>query len=264
MSLLVPRTFIRILTFLYGAVGFILFFFPGWSSQNFAWKISPWVAMTIGAWCLGNAFISWSITRLKRWSSVYATLVYLWSFGILESLVLLAFRDRLILTTPLAWIYMGTLAVNVLVSILGIYAWIRQRPHIDIDGGPISGWIHRAIIGGIVIVGLITLSVPANMDRFISGETLPEKLSVFTMSAFASFYLSLVLGGLTFIPKRGLTPIQLFTKGGIALSILITIPALIFFKPEHYVAYQGVVIYTVAYILILIPASMIVRYRNRS
>ncbi|HET7144199.1 MAG TPA: hypothetical protein VFI68_09290, partial [Anaerolineales bacterium] len=58
------RTLIRILAVLYIVLGAILFAAPAWSAANFSWKISPFVAMTMGGWCLGNAFTAWETARI--------------------------------------------------------------------------------------------------------------------------------------------------------------------------------------------------------
>ena len=39
----------------YVVVGLPLFFAPEWASEHFAWRVSPFVAMTAGGWCLGTA-----------------------------------------------------------------------------------------------------------------------------------------------------------------------------------------------------------------
>ena len=50
---------------LYAALGGILFVFPGKMAPVFAWKVSVFVTMTIGGWCLGNAWLAWISAR--RW-----------------------------------------------------------------------------------------------------------------------------------------------------------------------------------------------------
>ncbi|HET7009222.1 MAG TPA: hypothetical protein VFI11_00480, partial [Anaerolineales bacterium] len=125
-------SFSRGLTFLmaalYAVLGAALFFMPGRLAPAFAWKVSPFVTMTIGGWCLGNAWLAWISARRWHWGLVYSALVYLWLFGLLEAAVVFAFRGRLALGHPIALLYLGTLAANLLAALVGIVDWLRLRP----------------------------------------------------------------------------------------------------------------------------------------
>ncbi|HEY4691389.1 MAG TPA: hypothetical protein VIK33_18925 [Anaerolineae bacterium] len=59
------RLLTRLMAVLYAVLGVILFFVPEWSAANFAWKVSPFVAMTMGGWCLGNAYFAWESARVR-------------------------------------------------------------------------------------------------------------------------------------------------------------------------------------------------------
>ena len=80
---------------LYAVLGFLLFFLPDQLALSFAWKVTPFMTMTIGGWCIGNAWLAWISARRWQWSLVYSTLIYLWLFGVGELLVLFNFRDKL-------------------------------------------------------------------------------------------------------------------------------------------------------------------------
>ena len=112
---------------LYAILGAALFLLPESLAPVFAWKVTSFMAMTIGGWCLGNAWLAWMSARRWEWGLIYTGLIYLWLFGILELGVLFAFRDKLRLEHPIAWLYAGTLAVNVLTAVLGILDWLRIR-----------------------------------------------------------------------------------------------------------------------------------------
>jgi hypothetical protein len=51
----ISRTLTYLSALCYLLVGTVLFLAPGWGSGKFAWNVSPFVLMTIGGWCLGNA-----------------------------------------------------------------------------------------------------------------------------------------------------------------------------------------------------------------
>ena len=107
----------------YALIGTILFFAPTWGATHFAWKISPFIAMTIGGWCLGNAWLALTIARRARWPLVLCPLLYLSLFGLFETAVLITFRERLLVATPLAWLYLTTIAATAPAS-----GWWRSLP----------------------------------------------------------------------------------------------------------------------------------------
>ncbi|HXD09971.1 MAG TPA: hypothetical protein VN653_07915, partial [Anaerolineales bacterium] len=65
-------------------LGALLFLLPEKLAPVFAWKVTSFMTMTIGGWCLGNAWLAWFVARRWQWSLVYPALYYLWLFGILE------------------------------------------------------------------------------------------------------------------------------------------------------------------------------------
>jgi hypothetical protein len=66
---------------LYAILGFLLFFLPEHFAPVFAWKVTPFMMMTIGGWCIGNAWLAWITAQRWQWSLVYSALTYLWLFG---------------------------------------------------------------------------------------------------------------------------------------------------------------------------------------
>ena len=70
---------------LYAVLGLVLFLLPNWASPRFAWNVSPFVAMTLGGWCLGNGFAAYVVVRRWRFSLVASGLTYLALFGVLET-----------------------------------------------------------------------------------------------------------------------------------------------------------------------------------
>ena len=76
----------RTLTYLCAAcyllLGAALFLAPNSLADRFAWSVSPFVLMTMGGWCLGNAAFAWQSARIWQWKSIYPSLIYLWSFAL--------------------------------------------------------------------------------------------------------------------------------------------------------------------------------------
>src|SRR5512147_2155124 len=119
----------RLLTYacaaLYGILGALLFVLPQTLAPVFAWKVTAFMTMTIGGWCLANGWLAYVTARRWDWTRVHTTLIYLWLFGVSEIIVLILFRDKLNLSHPIAWLYLITLIVNALTALIGIADWLR-------------------------------------------------------------------------------------------------------------------------------------------
>src|SRR5919201_7083282 len=100
------RLLTRISAAAFAVVGLVLFVAPTWAASRFAWKVSDFVAMTIGGWCLGTAFVAWVAAREWVWGHVFALLLYLWCFAVFEVIVLVAFRDRIPFDEVMTWPYL--------------------------------------------------------------------------------------------------------------------------------------------------------------
>ena len=124
----ISRWLTYICSLLYGILGILLFAFPAQLAPVFAWKVTAFMTITIGGWCLGNAWLAFINARRWEWSLVYTSLIYLWLFGIGELTVLFLFRDKLRLEHPIAWLYFITLIVNTLAAFVGVFDYLRLRP----------------------------------------------------------------------------------------------------------------------------------------
>src|SRR5512139_2278772 len=71
----------------FGIIGSALFFAPAWAAANFPWKISPFVAMTMGGWYLGSGVMASLVLGYRRWGLVYANLIFAGVFALTEILV---------------------------------------------------------------------------------------------------------------------------------------------------------------------------------
>jgi len=151
----------RLLTYLtgllYTILGFLLFFLPEQFAPAFAWKVTPFMTMTIGGWCIGNAWLAWITARRWQWSVVYSALLYLWLFGVGELLVLFNFRDKLVLAHPIAWLYLLTLVVNAITAVVGFIDWIRIRPKLASSNREFSTAQSTATIAFVLFVGFLGL-----------------------------------------------------------------------------------------------------------
>ena len=113
------RSRVRLSAVCYLLLGAVLFLAPTWSSGEFPWKVSPFVVMTIGGLCLGNAAFAWQSARLWRWSVVYPSLIY--------------FRDKVVLHSPLALGYVLAIGLGSLTALIGMLDYLRLRPRVDAE-----------------------------------------------------------------------------------------------------------------------------------
>ncbi|MDP3897918.1 MAG: hypothetical protein Q8Q62_14700 [Mesorhizobium sp.] len=244
-----------ILAVLYGALGALLFVAPGWGSGVFAWNVSPMVAMTIGGWCLGNAWAALMIFRRPALRLAASGLVYLSLFGILESGVLVAFLDKLKTGTWLAWLYLATLGFNVVAAVLWVPEWRNWL------SGAGQGDPGRARLGttgrvlGVVFVlfvgflGLYGLFAPAG-SRGLSGGIFPQVISMFTLRAFGALYLSVALAPILLILTRDFETVLGHIVLSWGLIFFITVAAFVFISEFDLVARPGQLLYFGAYILV--------------
>jgi hypothetical protein len=221
------RSLTLVTSALFAALGFVLFLAPSWASVRFAWKVSPFVTMTIGGWCLGTAFIAWWAARTWRWGQAFPLLGYLWWFGVLEVGVVVWFRELLVLN-PLAWLYLAALGSAVLGALVGVVDLLRLRPSSEVEGAPMQWWARVMWAGFVAFVGAlaaVAAFVPEEGERL---NFFPEALTPFSLRAFGAFFLALGLGSLPLLWSRTMTPTITFMPAGLGLSVPILAAAIAF------------------------------------
>ena len=117
----------RVIAVTYLLLGLIMFVVPGWSAHHFPWKVSPFVAMTIGSYLLGSAWMAGVIQHTWTFARVYTLLLYLWLFGVLETVVVIIHRDKLAAGAALTAPYLITLGLTVVAALTGLADWRRPR-----------------------------------------------------------------------------------------------------------------------------------------
>jgi hypothetical protein len=187
------RSLIYLNALLYAVLGAFLFAMPERLAPVFAWKVSAFVTMTIGGWCLGNAWLAFLAARRWTWSLVQPSLIYLWLFGIGETLVVILFRDKLNLVHPIAWLYLATLAANLLAVAVGVIDLVRLKPAIETPSERANAVQKAGLIFFVVFVGFLGVygSIIENGSIGTNGGIFPEPMSTFTLRSFGAFYLSL-------------------------------------------------------------------------
>ncbi len=214
----------------YGVMGAILFLAPAWASWHFAWRVSPFVAMTIGGWCIGTAWACFAVTRRANWPAMLCSILYLDLFGLLESAVLVAFRERLLVANPLTWLYCAVLAGTCLFAVAALVEALRRRPVLVAVGPPLGATAVGLAIGFILLVGFLGyygLTAVQGM-RGLNAGIFPEVLSPFNLRAFGAFYLALALAVVPLLFARGIGNLVSHGHAMYALLVFITLAAFVF------------------------------------
>ena len=250
----------RSLTYLsaicYLLVGAVLFLAPGWGAGKFAWNVSPFLVMTIGGWCLGTSAFAWLSARLWRWSVVYPSLIYLWLFGLLQGAVLIYFRDKVVLDSPLAIGYVLAISLSALAALVGLLDFLRLRPRADAEPVTMQPIVRASVGVFSFLVAVISLSgVFAQPDGYIAtGGIFPENLTLFTIYAFAAFFASLSLSAFSMFLVRNAAPIITYAKAGLALIVPILIAAGFNWDKFNFSTQPGGLLYIGAYVLVMMAA----------
>lgn len=241
--------------------GVPLFLFPSWAAERMPWSVSPFVAMTIGGWCLANAVIAFEVWRVWRWSRVYALLLYLWSFGVLEALVLVMFASKVQLDAALAWPYLAAVSVPAVAAVVGAAELVRGRP--EREEGPLHLTVTRVLWAAFcVFVALIALVTWLAPRPALNGRVFPEPLTPFTVRAFAAFYTSLVVGAVPLVFDRWADAGMMYMSRAQALIVFISIAWIVhidvfdFGRPRHWL-YPG------AYVVVGIGAALLFLWLRR-
>ena len=255
------RALTYLLAALYAVLGASLYCLPETLAPVFAWKVTGFMTMTIGGWCLGNAWLAYITARRWEWKLVYSTLLYLWLFGIGELIVLFLFRSKLNLGHPIAWLYLVTLVVNTLAAIVGMADWFRLRPPLSVDGSRTSRFQRTLLIAFIIFVGFLGLYGLTVQTGGVgtNGGIFPEVMSLFTLRSFGIFYLTLTLGVVPHLWNRSLNAILHHSFASYGLVVFITAAAFVYIRLFDFVQRPGGSLYFIAYFAVAIPLPFVFR-----
>lgn len=238
----------------FGLVGLGLFIAPAWAAANFSWKISPMVAMTMGGWYLGSAVIAGLVAYHRRWNVMYASALYVGVFGVTEAAVLVIHSAKLKLDAWLAVPYIAMLALAILAGLCVLMDWVRQRPTLGEEGAPVSKWVRGVAVFFVVFVFFLAGVAFSGHWVGLNGVIFPEPLSLFTLYSFGAFYFSLACSALVLARARKLAALTVHVQGGLALILLITLAALVFFSVFNFAAHPFQALYLGVYLAALAAA----------
>jgi hypothetical protein len=244
---------------LYGILGTLLFLFPAQLAPVFAWKVTAFMTITIGGWCLGNAWLAYINARRWEWKLIYTSLIYLWLFGIGELLVLFVFRDKLKLEHPIAWLYLITLIINTLAAFIGIFDYLRIRPSNKLSGPSITKIQRLPAVAFVLFVGSLGLYGLTTQigDIGTNAGIFPEVMSLFTLRSFGVFYFSLALAVVPYFWDRSLNAILHHSFAAFGLILFITAAAFMYIGLFDLAERPGGLAYFGAYLVVGIPLTWV-------
>jgi len=137
-----------------------------------------------------------------RWSLIYMGMIFVWTFSLLEVLLLVMYWSTLRLDGWIAWLYVFALAVGSIVAILGVLDWIRNRPSTTGDGPQVPVW--QRVFLFIFIAFALYISVPLLIGTATRGSIWPGELTTLSARGFGAFYFAITFGDLFGIFERRL------------------------------------------------------------
>lgn len=240
---------------LYGVLGLFLFVMPAQLAPVFPWKVTAFMTMTIGGWCLGNSWLAFISARRWEWKLVYTSLFYLWMFGVGELIVLFSFRDKLSLAHPIAVLYVAALAVNGITALVGLVDYLRLRPSSALEG-PVktrfqmtATWLFVAFVSFLGIYGLTAQAGAPGTNAGI----FPEVMTPLTLRSFGTFYLVIALAVAPQLWDKSLRTVLHHSIASYGLIVFITIAAFIYIGLFDFSTRPGGLLYFFAYLVVGIP-----------
>lgn len=250
----------------YVATGVPLFFAPSWASDNFAWRVSPFVAMTVGAWCLGTAvWAAWAIFDRRGWAPTRSCIVFVLAFGTTELGVALYESDLLRTDVVLAWPYLAALGLSVVGGVLAVVdGWRHLGPDRRPGGVPVPRIMAQLDVVFALFVAFLALVAFWAPDLATDGIIFPEPLSLFSLRAFGVFYLSLGIALGILAADRRADAYLVSMWCGLALVVPILVATAVYADSFDVSEHPGQLAYPAAYLIALVGAIVILRWGRRA
>jgi hypothetical protein len=259
------RAAIRIGSLLYLVLGLVLFAAPEFSASAFPWRVTSFVAMTLGGWMLGNGAALWFASSPGPATRVLPVLAYVAAFAAIELLVVIAFRGALQLGALLAIPYLLTLGVSLIAAAFGILELGTSTDIVVSEDEPLEPLVRRLLLALLVFVTALAVGgfLAGEGGLSTSGKIFPESLTLFTVRAFGAFYLALAVGIGVLLLRPGVGSAVILGIAGIALIVPILVAAVLNIGAFDFAARPLGILYLAAYGVVLVPSIVFVlRHRE--
>jgi hypothetical protein len=198
----------RVTAVAYLGFGALLFFAPAWAAERFPWTVTPFVAMTIGGWCIGVTCFSWIGGRRGPIGAVLPVLTFVWLFGLSEIVVLFVDKPAFQVDALLALPYVLSLALTLASGGFGLLELAHRASRGEAIHGvelePVGAGVRTALLLLAALLGLLAVAatLAGTVSAATSGKVFPEPVTLFTVRAFGALNLSLALGAFIAAVRR--------------------------------------------------------------
>lgn len=244
----------------FAALGAVLFVAPAWSAERFAWPVSPFLAMTIGGWCLGTAAFAFQTARARRWAEMRATAAYLYLFSFFEGLVVVMHAGDLDFGQALAVPYVAAIALGVVAAVAGLASLVRERR--DERPARAPTWLLALVIAFSLVVAALALPLLDGYDN--PASIWPGELGLVSARSFAAFFGALSLSAAVLALGRALRPMAVFAQAGIALNVPILAAAIVYLDQFDFGDHPGQYLYVGLYVVVPLAALGIIALARRA
>ena len=236
---------------LFAALGAVLFVAPGWAADEFPWRVSPFLAMTMGGWYLGSALFAYESARRWRWSDGAGVLVCTWLFSVGQAALLVIHEDVLQMSRALAWPYVGVLAVAALASLAGAAALVPSR-----GAGERSPWSAR-LAAAVFALAVAMLALPL-VDGYDTPRSIwPGELTLISARGFVVFFGALAVSAALLAVSGRLEPFVGYARAGIPLAAVILVAALVYVGQFDVADHPGQLLYIGLYAFVLVGSVVL-------
>jgi hypothetical protein len=259
------RAAIRIGSLLYLAIGLVLVAAPEFAASAFPWTVTGFVAQTIGGWLLGNGIALWFASGQGPAPRVMPVLAYVAAFSALELLVVIAFRGGLKLDALLAIPYLITLGVSLIAAAFGMLELRKGTEVVVSEDEPLPALDRRLLLGLLLFIAALGIGgfIAGSGGLSTAGKIFPEPLTLFSVRAFAAFYLALAIGIGALLVRPGVGSALMLGIAGIALIVPILAAAILHLAAFDFAGRPLGILYLAAYIVVLVPSVVfILRHRE--
>ena len=245
----------------FAAIGAVFFVAPGWSADEFPWRVSHFLAMTMGAWYLGSAVFAWTVLQSNSLGRVHAVLAYLWLFSLGQASLLLIHHDVIRTDALLTWPYVAAVTIAAAASLVELGAAARMGLVPPAEGHPMPWWLTALVAAFVVAVALLALPL---IDGYDSPRSIwPGELTLISARAFAVFFGSLSLSSATLLIRRRIEPALPYVRAGIALSAIILVAAAFYLGQFAIGDHPLQLLYIGLYVAVLAGSLALLAYGRR-
>lgn len=245
-------------------VGATFFLLPEYSADNFPWSVTPFEAMTIGGWAIGTGLIA--LEAGWRWRpQEYPGLLYLWTFSLLQLLVVVVFLGALKTAHWLTWPYLLALGLGTASAVCGLPGLLATRPWAPPGvGSGIPRWVRGFAFFVVIVLAFLGLILVVHEGPIDGKSVFPDALTPFTVRAFAAFFLSLLVGVASLFLTRDPDTWVSLARMGLYLIVPITLAALVNIGLFDFAAHPGGLVYIGLYLVVGVGAAYGLWWRRTS